>query len=69
MAIVKISGENRTLTDRQSVGEYLMTCGVRYEVWMPDMRGRRVLRQKTSSKPMQRKLKNLKRWVATLLPM
>jgi 1,2-dihydroxy-3-keto-5-methylthiopentene dioxygenase len=36
MALVKISSENRTLTDRQSVREYLLTCGVRYEAWTPE---------------------------------
>jgi cupin superfamily acireductone dioxygenase involved in methionine salvage len=35
MAIVKIIDENRTVTDRQPVAEYLMTCGVRYECWTP----------------------------------
>jgi 1,2-dihydroxy-3-keto-5-methylthiopentene dioxygenase len=35
MAIVKIIDENRTLTDRQSVEEYLLARGVRYEYWTP----------------------------------
>jgi cupin superfamily acireductone dioxygenase involved in methionine salvage len=35
MAIVKIIDENRTVTDRQPVAEYLMACGVRYECWTP----------------------------------
>ena len=35
MAIVKIIDENRTVTDRQSVAEYLMPRGVRYEYWTP----------------------------------
>jgi 1,2-dihydroxy-3-keto-5-methylthiopentene dioxygenase len=35
MAIVKIIDENRTVTDGQSVAEYLMTRGVRYEYWTP----------------------------------
>ena len=35
MAIVKIIDENRTVTDRQAVAEYLTPRGVRYEYWTP----------------------------------
>jgi 1,2-dihydroxy-3-keto-5-methylthiopentene dioxygenase len=35
MAIVKIIDGNRTVADRQSIAEYLMKCGVRYEYWTP----------------------------------
>jgi 1,2-dihydroxy-3-keto-5-methylthiopentene dioxygenase len=36
MALVKIVDENRTVTDKQSVAEYLKPWGVRYECWTPE---------------------------------
>src|SRR5437867_6650781 len=38
MAILKIIDENKTLTDRRLIRDYLMACGVRYEYWMPEHR-------------------------------
>src|SRR5438094_8810876 len=36
MAILKIIDENRKLTDRGLIRDYLMACGVRYEYWKPE---------------------------------
>jgi 1,2-dihydroxy-3-keto-5-methylthiopentene dioxygenase len=36
MALVTILNENRKLTDKKSVAEYLATCGVRYDCWTAD---------------------------------
>jgi len=36
MAILKIIDENKTLTDRGLIRDYLMACGVRYEYWKPE---------------------------------
>src|SRR5207244_11999551 len=36
MAILKIVDENKTLTDRGLIRDYLMACGVRYEYWKPE---------------------------------
>ena len=33
MALVTIINENRKLTDRESIAEYLVNCGVRYDYW------------------------------------
>ena len=38
MAILKIIDENRKLTDRGLIRDYLMACGVRYEYWIPEHR-------------------------------
>src|SRR5436305_1949552 len=36
MAILKIIDENRKLTDRGLIRDYLMACGIRYEYWKPE---------------------------------
>jgi 1,2-dihydroxy-3-keto-5-methylthiopentene dioxygenase len=33
MALVSIMNENRKLTDRESIAQYLGNCGVRYDYW------------------------------------
>jgi 1,2-dihydroxy-3-keto-5-methylthiopentene dioxygenase len=35
MALVRILKEDRTLVDKQAIAEYLQTCGVDYEQWLP----------------------------------
>ena len=36
MAVVRIPEENRTLTDRQALTEYLALSGIDYEQWQPN---------------------------------
>ena len=45
MAIVKIIDENRTVTDRQSVAEYLMPAGFAMSIGRP-----RILSKRTPSR-------------------
>jgi 1,2-dihydroxy-3-keto-5-methylthiopentene dioxygenase len=35
MAVVRIPEKGRTLTDRQTIAEYLKTCSIDYEYWLP----------------------------------
>ena len=36
MAVVRIPEENRTLTHREAITEYLAACGIDYERWQPN---------------------------------
>jgi 1,2-dihydroxy-3-keto-5-methylthiopentene dioxygenase len=36
MAILKVIDEDRTLTDRGLIRDYLMACGVQYDYWIPE---------------------------------
>src|SRR2546429_6408551 len=35
MAVLRIPGENRTITGQAAVGEYLTKIGIEYDVWEP----------------------------------
>lgn len=35
MALVRVSGEDKVLRDQRSITEYLATCGIDYERWVP----------------------------------
>ena len=35
MALVRILGQNQTITGKENIARYLATCGIDYEIWQP----------------------------------
>jgi len=58
MALVSIMNENRKLTNRESIAEYLGNCGVRYDYWMAERPVEANAPAEASCRPTRRKLTN-----------